>query len=382
MKLLRILHTVSSWRWTGAAEPTAYIALNQLRQGHEVQLACIGGSSLEENAHELGLDVITQLDFKARLNPFAHINQILKMRDYLRRERIDVVHTHLAHDHWVAGLAIPILAKHDPRPILARTAHREELRIDPLHTWLFKKRTDLIFAVSKEQRRQICDKWQLDEERVPLLYGAIDLKRFRLGLDGSHLRKEWKVPNGAPLVGMIGRMRPGRGHLWVLKTAPEVMKEIPDARFVLCGRGGLKSDVRNRISELGDKVHALAPGYLPQEELAASYHAFDITLVLGIGSDKTCRGLLQAMASGRPIIAMRKGVIADIIKDGYNGLLVDRDDVEGLANAIIDLIKNPDKAASLGIAARQTAEEHFREDQRAVAITSAYQSSLQLRRNM
>lgn len=370
MSSLRILHTIASWRWTGAAEPMAGIALHQQRLGHEVWVACVGGSSLEQQASQMGLRVVTEIDFLPRRNPLALWAQVGQMRRFLEAHDIDVLHTHIAHDHWVAGFACRGM---DPerRPLLARSVHRLNFRRDPLHDWLFR-RTDLLFGVTHEQIARLQKAWGLSDDCVALLRGAIDLDRFRPEGDGSHLRARWKIPGGAPVAGMIGRMRPGRGHLWLLEAAPLILREAPEAHIVLCGRGDLKREVRHRIRAMPERSHLRAPGYVPTENLEAVYHAFDVVLYLGVGSDKTSRGLLEAMASGRPIVAVRAAAVPDMIEDGVSGLLVEPGDAPGLARAVLTLLRDPARAAALGAAARCAAESRHREDHRARDICAAY----------
>lgn len=377
MPSYRILHTIASWRWTGAAEPLAGLALHQQKLGHEVWVACVGGSSLENRTREMGLNVVTEIDFLPRRSPIALWAQVSQMRRFLETNRIDIVHSHISHDHWVAGLGRRLMSK--PRPLLARSLHRLEFRRDFLHNWLFRN-TDLHFGVTSEQILSMKRAWNLSDERIALMRGAIDIERFRPGGDGSPLRENWKIPPGAPIAGMIGRMRPGRGHLWLLEAAPLILRERPDAFILLCGRGDLKREVRHRVKAMPERKRLRVPGYVPMKYLTSVYHAFDVTLYLGIGSDKTSRGLLEAMASARPIIAVRDGAVPDMIEDGVSGLLVEPGDAEGLARAVVAILGDTARAAAMGAAARRTVESRYREDIRAREVCAAYERALAQRR--
>ncbi|GAB4315798.1 MAG: glycosyltransferase family 4 protein [Candidatus Sumerlaeia bacterium] len=385
MSPLRILHTIASWRWTGAAEPMAGLALHQQRLGHDVRVACVGGGSLEKMLRKMGVPVHTEIDFLPRLEPLALVRQPRELFALFRRNSVQIIHTHLAHDHWVAALALRrwprAEADRSGRPLLARTMHRFDLRRDPLHRWLFARQTGLIFGVTRGQIAQMRQTWGLNESQTALMRGAIDLERFRPGGNADALRRRWNIPPSAPLVGMVGRMRRDRGHHWLLDAAPLVLQQVPEAHFVLCGRGELKTEIRRRMRAMPQAPRLLAPGYVPREDLPAAYQAFDVVLYLGIGSDKTCRGLLEAMASGRPIVAVREGAVPDIIEHGVTGLLVEKADTPGLARSIEELLGNPERAAALGAAARRAAETHHCEDLRAREVCAAYEQALSARSN-
>lgn len=376
MPPLRILHTIASWRWTGAAEPLAGLALHQQRLGHEVWMACVGGSSLEARARQMGLRVVTEIDFLPRRTPLALWAQVTQMTRFLETNAIDVIHSHISHDHWVAGLGRRRL--HGRPPLLARSLHRLDFRRDPLHNWLFRH-TDLHFGVTRDQIARMKQAWDLSDDRTALMRGAIDIERFRPGGDGTVLRRDWGIPPDAPIAGMIGRMRPDRGHMWLLDAAPLVLRERPDLHVVLCGRGDLKEEVRRRVRAMPERDNLIAPGYVPMKHLTSVYHAFNVVLYLGIGSDKTSRGLLEAMASARPIIAVRDGAVPDMIEDGVSGVLVNPGDTEGLARAILALLGDPARAAAMGAAARHTVEAHYREDARAADVCTAYERLLSKR---
>ena len=120
----RILHLVSSERWTGVAEPVVSVALHQQRAGCEAWLACIPSRSFEREAKRRGLRVLTDLYLDRRLNPFHVLGDLRRLRRFVERERIDVVHTHLINDHWLAALALRGMKR--PRLLAHPAAYRRD----------------------------------------------------------------------------------------------------------------------------------------------------------------------------------------------------------------------------------------------------------------
>ena len=368
----RILHLVSSDRWTGVAEPVASLASHQQAAGCEVGLACVPSRSFERQAKRRGLRVLTSLYLNRRLNPIHLIKDLRFLRQFVRDERIQVVHTHLIHDHWVAALAL----RGGDRPILlVRTVHRvESLRADLFHRWLFASATDLTIAISAESRRLLAARLGLAADKTRVVYGAVDAARFRPDLDGSGFRRELKIPPGAPLGGIVARMVEGRGHGWLLEAFGRARRQAPELYLVLVGRGPLKKPLRAEIARLGPGKRIIMAGYRG-DDLPQAYAAMDFHILLGQGSDGSCRAVLEAMASGKPNIVVRRGVLPETVRDGEDGLLVEPNDVDGLAAAMVRLAAQPQETAAMGRNARRRVEERFREEIRAHETLAAYRDA-------
>jgi glycosyltransferase involved in cell wall biosynthesis len=367
---LSILHLVSSERWTGVADPVISLASQQAASGHTVWLACIGGYTFEEKARESGVRIFTALTLDRRLHPPNLYADYRRLRQFIGDNDIDIVHTHLLHDNWLAGLAL----RGRQRPhLLVRTMHRFEWpRGDPFHKWLFGKRTDAMITTSESMRQRIAKRVGLPPERVDIVHGGVDLQRFNPSLDPSIVRDEFNIPPEAPVVGIVARLRDGRGHHWLLRAAPEVLAQAPEARFLIVGRGELKRDLRARIAASPHADRLVMTGYR-DEDLPEAYAAMNCALFLGQGSEGTCRAILEAMACGRPVIGASVGGVRDIVEDGATGRLVEEDDCDGLADAITSLLTDTEKTANMGRNARKQCEERFTEERRASDILDIYE---------
>ena len=107
MKKLRILHIISGWRWTGAADPMGRLAGEQTRQGHEVWVGCIKGSSLEKNIRKMGVDILDG-------------TPLLDLKPYV--DRFDVRHS--AHQGWLEANLPGLNGKTDDGRFTPRTGHK------------------------------------------------------------------------------------------------------------------------------------------------------------------------------------------------------------------------------------------------------------------
>jgi glycosyltransferase involved in cell wall biosynthesis len=373
VKPLRILHTVSSERWTGVAEPVVSLARRQEELGHAVWLACTPGQSFERKARIQGVRVIDQLRLDRR-GILAHLRDIAALRRLVKRHRIDIIHAHLLNDHWLSALAF---VGHRRRHLLVRTFHKVETpRIDRWHRWLFCAKTDQAIATSHQLKQLISEKLALANGELAVVAGAVNTERFHPELDGSSIRSELDLPPDAPVAGFVARMSPQRGHLWLLDSLPAVYRALPEARIILVGRGPLKPRIRGRIALAPHAGKTIWAGYRT-EDLPETCAAMDIALFLGQGSEGSNRSILEAMAAGRPVIALNSGAAPDYLEDGVNGLLVPPGDCQALSEAILALLGNLPRAREMGRRARATVEQRFTEQARAQKTIDVYRAALQ-----
>lgn len=418
---MRILHLLSSHRWTGAAEPATALALEQQKLGHEVAFACVRGASLERNALARGAPLVDGPMLAPTANPLQLIADIRALRRLCRERRFDVVHAHLPHAHWLAcaalgrlnpfravlessvhsgadlevrttmtepncGAALQVCTESQAAgdPIIVRTLHRDEPpRRDPVHRFFFTRATDLLITVTRAARAATIERLGLDESRVGWVPGAVDLDRFRTGLDAEATRRDWKIGPAERVAGIVAEMQPHRGHHLFIDTIDEVARAVPDARYSIVGSGELKYEIKGRV-----KSHALRKQFcwfgVRMDDLPEVYSTMNVSVLLARGSDGTCRAMLESMASGVPVIGVRLGAIAETIDPGRTGWLIapappERARAE-LTAALIEALSNPHRTAEMGRAARAEMEQNFTQQRRAERVLDAYNTTLARRR--
>lgn len=380
-KPLRILHLASSHRWTGAAEPASDLASAQIELGHRVQFACVKGHSFWRRLEDRGIPLIEGFYFQPRANVAQLRADVTKLRKLIRKNRFDVIHCHLAHDHWVAGSALrsPLrkLRKDGHRPLLVRTFHRDRPpRRDPLSRWLYTSVTDLIVTVSEPGKIETIQRLGADPAKVEWIRGAVDTERFHPGLDPSINRELWKIPADAPVAGIVARMQAYRGHLEFIDSLDDIIRSVPEARYIVSGRGEIKRKVDEKLRNHRLREHLIRAGYR-KKDLPETYAAMDVSVLLARGSDGTCRAMLEAMACGRPVIGLREGAIADTIEHGRTGWLVDPDRRDAsLREALVEALSDRARCRRMGKRARARVEEEFTHRKRAQATIAAYRKAV------
>ncbi len=370
---LRILHLASSERWTGAAEPLTSLALQQMRHGHQVWIGCVPGGTFEEKAKAAGAPVVTLFHLNRRLHPLHQISDLCAIPRFCRENRVDIVHCHLIHDHWLAALSLwPTRRSHAGRPLLIRTWHgSREPHTDWFHQQLLNRLTDRVVCVSRHVAQLTETAFRMPTGSVANVAGGVNLERFNPNLDRAIIRKELGIPLDAPVAGIVARVRAGRGVRWLMRSVPLLLEKVPNAHFVIFGRGELKKWFRKEIlnPRYRGQVHN---GLYRQDDLPLAYAACDVSLFLGMGSEGTCRAILEAMACGRPTVGANLGPIAEVIVNGETGLLAQPNSEEDLAHKLAELLRDRERCTQMGQIARQRAETHYTEEARADAFMRIY----------
>jgi glycosyltransferase involved in cell wall biosynthesis len=175
--------------------------------------------------------------------------------------------------------------------------------------------------------------------------------------DGSYFIKKYGI-TGRPIVLYLGRIHPLKGLSHLFRAAPLIIKEFPTAVFVIVGQGeeGFKNELIKLIRRLGIERNILFTGpiYDLQEKMTA-YASCDI-FVLPSGYEACSQSIFEAMAQGKPVVSTRRGGTPFQVEDGKEGLLVEFGDEQGLAHAILRLLKDGEAAGEMGKRARRKVE--------------------------
>ena len=183
----------------------------------------------------------------------------------------------------------------------------------------------------------------------------VDPQRFHPGLDGGSIRERLGIPPGAPVAGMISRFQPYRRHDLVVEAWVDVVRQIPDARLVLIGRGENEARIRELVERKSLSDSVIFAGYRT-DDFPQHVAALDLLIYLRPGSDGSCRTVLEAMAVGRPCLVAPVGALLDLVQDDVTGVVVREERPEALAAAVVDLLSSPRKMLGMGPRGRQLVE--------------------------
>jgi L-malate glycosyltransferase len=366
---LTVLHLAANRWWTGSADPVIRLASGLRRRGHRVFLGLVPGDRFESKAREAGFEPIPGLRLKARFAPAAILGDVRRLRGLARAAEVDIIHCHHSHDHWVGLLVRSARGRAWPIP-LVRTFHNfRSVRRDGLSR-RFYRRTAAAIAVSRQIEAR-CHEVGFPPDRTFWIPGVADLRRFA-DADPLPIREEFKLGR-APVVVSVARLAPGRGHELLLTAFQHLLGAAPEARLLLVGKGEAQARLEQRVVEQGLSERVIFTGYRDRD-LPAVLAAADCFALMAAGSDESCRAVLEAMAAGRPVVARRVGALPETVAHGETGLLVDDDRPESIAAALQTILRDPERARTMGRAARQRVETEFSPERSAVATEAVYLS--------
>jgi glycosyltransferase involved in cell wall biosynthesis len=294
----------------------------------------------------------------------ASLQRLREFASWCRRERIAVVHT-VDLPSNVFGQCGAALAG-----VSVRIANRRD--VNPGKTRLELAAQRLAYAGAHRivaNCRAAADRLRV--ERVPsakisVIHNGIDVDRFLVRGPKPLLRRVITVAN----------LRAEKGHDVLIDAAAQVLAQFPDARFEIVGGGPLHGQLTTRVNDR-HLSHAIAfPGH--QEDVAARLDGADL-FVLPSRSEAFPNAVLEAMASGLPIVASAVGGVPELITHGRTGLLVPPADASALAQAICTLMADPASAGRMGAAAQRDASTNYSFERMVPQFENVYTSELMRR---
>lgn len=313
--------------------------------GRQFKVSCIAPyeSAFTASLRDLGCEVyVTAMDDNP---PWRSIQFITEL---IRHQGIDLIHAHLPKAHVLAGL----VGRLTDTPVVA-TIHGMDISSQELG---ISRTTGSHLTVVCQDAYSQALALGIPAERLTLIPNGVDLKAFAPHRSGANFRKALKIPANVPLVGFVGRLTWEKGPDQFIAMANHIHKRQPEVQFVLVGEGLMEADLHSMIqsSGLGEHVH-LAGLWMNTWEV---FPAFDI-----VAQTSRVEGMpfamLEAMACGKPVIAMAVGGVAEVIEVATTGLLSAPGDWAGLGDASLRLLSNPERLKQMGQAARKRVEESF-----------------------
>ncbi|MCL5256408.1 MAG: glycosyltransferase family 4 protein [Chloroflexi bacterium] len=163
------------------------------------------------------------------------------------------------------------------------------------------------------------------------------------------------------LVLAVGRLVYKKGFEYLVQAIPDVLKTVPNVRFVIAGGGDLEAELRDLAARHGVADHLILAGPVRRDKIISLFSAADLFVLPSVRDkrgnvDGLPNVLLEAMASGKPLVASRIAGIPDVVRDGENGYLVQERDSQALAATISRLLLSPALRAQMGQANRHRVE--------------------------
>jgi len=346
----RILYLIKTLDRGGAEQLLLETAnlLDRSRFEFEIAYTARGMHALAKDIEDLGARVWC-------LKGGPGIGWAARLRAYVRAQRIDLVHAH--SPYAAVGARIALLGRGRPRLVYTEHSIWESYR-KPTY-WanvLTFGRNDHVFAVSNHvsmSMRYPRGLRFLPMPPVETLYHGINPANVAEWTSSNGVRREFGIPADAPLIGTVANFTVHKGHRYLLEAAAQVVRHIPDARFLFVGVGPLQSQIREQASRLGlDETVVFTGRRADAPRIAGACDVFALSSI----QEGLSVALIEAMALGRPVVVTNVGGLPEVVEDGKQGFLVSPSNPKALADAILLLLRDPALRERLGMEGRRRAE--------------------------
>jgi glycosyltransferase involved in cell wall biosynthesis len=384
---IRVVRVIARLNMGGPALHVAYLTKGLGERGYATTLVAgslaRGESSMSFVAEDLGVEVFPLPQLSREISPLYDTMSVVRLVRLIRRTRPHILHTHTAKAGAVGRVAA-LLAGDARPPVIVHTFHGHVLRgyFNPAVTQFFRtlerrlaKHTTRLIAVGPEVRDDLVAYGVAPAERFSVIRLGIDLERRLAGAGErrAELRRLFGVGPETFVVGWIGRMT-------VIKRVPDILlafarlRELGvDAHLCLVGDGPDRERVEQRAHELGISRSTLFIGY---QRDVAPYYAFFDALLLPSANEGTPVVAIEALASGRPVVATRVGGVPDVVSDGVDGFLVDVGDIDEMTKRLAQLASDPELRAAMGDAGRMRVIPRYRVERLIDDVDALYRELL------
>lgn len=349
-KNFTILHTEASTAWGGQEIRIFNESLGMKERGHRVMIGVQESSILREKASDIGLESITlSFEKKDSLKTFCKILKLIKQL------KPDFINTHSSRDSWVAGMASRASSL---KPIIIRTRHLSTPVAKNLtSSIIYRLLPHKIVTTGEAIKEQLVERNHVLPEKIISIPTGVDLNIFDPNQNYKDIRQELSLPEKTPLIGMVSVLRSWKGHDYFINSVESVLKESPEARFIIAGDGPRNEDIKNNIKEknLTDVIFMLGH----RDDIPDIMSSLDILVHPSYANEGIPQTIVQAMAMSVPVVATNLKALMEIVEDGKTGLLTPAKDPQKIAEKIMLLLKDTKLRATLGNNSRKLVLEKF-----------------------
>jgi len=284
------------------------------------------------------------------------LNQIRKLVNLAKDEQVDIIHTFFEKSEVMGWL----VKKMAGIPVWVTSRRDLGFKRKEIYDRIFRissRDCDKCVANCIAVKEQTLENEGLPEEKVEVIYNGMDFSPYKQAYNGYALRKELGINDQTSLAGMIANFNfEIKGHQYFIEAAKRILEQEGNVEFILVGDGALRKRFEKLSEELGirQKVHFLGK----RNDIPAILSNLNVS-VLCSTNEGFSNVILESMASGKPVVATKVGGSPEMVKEDITGHLVPSANSSALADAIINVLNDPNRAVAMGIEGRKLAQERF-----------------------
>ena len=270
--------------------------------------------------------------------------QGIRFYNFLKKEKISIIQTyHFSSDIWatfwgkLAGIPMIISNRRD-MGFWRKPIHVHAYRW--VNRWVSK-----IVVVSNSIRDMVISTEGEPSAKIEVIYNGVALPDTLADPARFDLKKSLAIKDNELIIMHVASLSPVKGHVFLLEAFKKILKDHKDVKLLLVGEDMLNGSLQSQADQMGIKDNVL---FLGERKDVSKLLAIADICVLPSLSEGMSNSILEYMAAAKPVIATDAGGNPELVKDGFNGLLVKKEDAEGLKEALLTLIQDKEKRHVLG----------------------------------
>jgi glycosyltransferase involved in cell wall biosynthesis len=349
----------------GGGEIAAYnLAINMAKRGHAVHVFTTSADSRDSIEEEGNLTIHRYSTIAQFFERNFTLNLIYKPFTH----EVDIVHVHIGSSP-LELIAALIYARMKKKPLVA-TYHGDV--IPSLEGFIYKSGVHIYNEVVKKVLSHANviispSKYYITESiflkkysnKIVVIPNGINIEDFNIPYSKEECREKLGLPQDKNIILFLGVLHLKKGPHVLIKAMPKIINEVPNAELLVAGDGMMKEQLKTLVSILGINRNVRFVGFIEERLKPFYYKAADVFCLPSIITTEVFPlVLLEASASGLPMVVSDMDTFKCIVEDGYNGLFARRGDAKSLADAIIYLLENEDLRKKMGENVRKKIENY------------------------
>ncbi len=289
-----------------------------------------------------------------RIYGISGLREGFRFMKFLKEKEIDILQTyHFSSDIWgtffahCAGVSCIISNRRD-MGFWRNRWHILAYRL--INRWVNK-----IIVVAQAIKEIVINEEKVDQNKIEVIYNGVDITNFADQPIVSR-KSEFGINEGDIVIACVGNLKPVKGHQYLLAALAKIVPENPAVKLLLVGEDGLNG----KLQWFADKLNIVKNvNFLGRRSKVSEILKLSDICVLPSLSEGMSNAILEYMAAGKPVVATKVGGNAEMIEDGFNGILVEKENSVQLQEALLRLLKDPNECVVMGDNGLKRAHEYF-----------------------
>jgi glycosyltransferase involved in cell wall biosynthesis len=340
--MIKVAHVVEDLKIGGIERIIEHIVMSLDAHRFEIAVLCLsGGGAIAEKllAHKKDVEILNIRNFH---NPFS----LLKVVTWLKRKKIDIIHTH----GYPAGVLGRVASFFAGVPCIFHHVHSTYFNLNKRNHLIesfLGRFTKKVICCSEAVKRFVSEKEGIPKDKLVVIYNGIPEPKTLKASAVKGLKKSLDIPRNSGVIGCVASLTQHKGHRYLF----EALQKIDDAYLLLIGDGPLRGKLAGKASTLNIAPRVVFAG--SQIEATLYMHIMDIVVLSSAEREGLGISLIEAMALTKPVVATNIGGIPEVVDDGRTGILVSPRDSDELANALHKLLMSAELMRDLGLQGRK-----------------------------